>query len=160
MASKAELREQAEALGRELGVSVDTAGLNFDGLTKLVEGLQAQRPGVAPAPAQVEPPRPVEVVNTPAPVARPAVAAQPAPARPVNGADDGALGGPPPRGKRREPPKVPYYVAKGRSIVCARGSIDEYQEIKARDLGLATPEACASQLAHLIERGIVVKTGA
>jgi hypothetical protein len=159
MPSNRELKEQAEALGKELGVEVQTSGLANADLGKLVESLEAQR-GEKTAPSGLgtpspEPPGPVEVVNKPGP--RPP--SPPVRVARIDGADDGSLGGPPkPKGKRREPPTFPYYVAKGHSLVCAKGSIDQYEEIRVRDIGLASPEANAKHLAHLIERGIVVKT--
>lgn len=53
MASNRELKAEAEALGEELGVSVETKGLGNAALTELVEGLREQ--ASEPVPVQSEP---------------------------------------------------------------------------------------------------------
>lgn len=153
MASNQELRDRIEALGRELGAPVEHRGLNNQALADLVAKLEAQRPATVPE-ASGPPGGPVEVENVPpAAIAPPAVAPRP----PVDGAD-GSLGGTPlPRPKT---PRVPFYVAPGKSIVCSRGVIDSLREVRARDLSAsgADDEMGRAALEELVKKGFVVKT--
>jgi len=144
MASNRELSEQAEALGKELGISVDTKGLNNQALTELVAHLEKR----ADAAAQKPPEAPK------APPAAPATETSPKPARPpIDGASDGSKGGPPPKAPpKATKSKAPYVVAKGKALTCRRGVLGPGDEIKVSDVSDGQ-----AGLERLVKSGHVVK---
>jgi hypothetical protein len=159
MASNRELSEQADALGKELGLSVDTKGLNNQALTELVANLEKRRSAAAkssPAPGivagELQPGE--ELKPSPAPAAAaPPPPPEKSPRPPIDGASDGSKGGPPPKVQPKGvKPKAPYVVAKGRSLTCRRGVLGPGEEIKASDV--ANGQA---QIDHLVKSGYVVK---
>ncbi|HET9954170.1 MAG TPA: hypothetical protein VFQ61_06690 [Polyangiaceae bacterium] len=115
MATNRELIDQAEALGKKLGEPVQTQGLSSSALQDLVTDLQKRvdqaaqlRPLANEPPKSREPNKPND---------------QPTTAERNAGQQAG------------EQPKSPYLVAKGRSVIGARGVIDEGKEITPEDVG-------------------------
>ena len=70
----------------------------------------------------------------------------------VDGASDGAEGGPPAESKKDKGPRYPYAVATGRSITSLVGILDAGDEVKAEHLS-----GGKETLEHLVKRGVVVK---
>ena len=74
----------------------------------------------------------------------------------VDGAGDGAVGGPPvPRKAKRQPPNVPYYVAPGKSTMVRATVVGPLTPVKASDF-----ERGQTDLDYLVARGVVIRTGA
>jgi hypothetical protein len=84
----------------------------------------------------------------------PKPAKSPKPARPpIDGASDGAEGGPPPRTPPAQPvSRAPYTVAPGVSLTSPRGVLSPGDEIRPSDVSDG-----AKQLDYLASRGLVVK---
>jgi hypothetical protein len=153
MASNKELTEQALALASELGVTVQTDGLKNEGLVALVASLAEQKAArpAAPPPAAAPP------AGEAPPVAAPPAEGTRAP---IDGAADpnagGLLGGPPPAAPQAPPTTAfEYAVAPGCSIACARGLLNEGDEIRASDVGGGD-----ERLAELVASGHVAKAAA
>lgn len=129
MASNKELTEQADSLGKELGLAVKADGLNNAGLTALVADLQAQK-------AKRDAPPP------------PAADAAVADATPSLTASESAEDPPPTFDGAADPTapvhvveaapqveiKFPYQVAPGLSISCKIGIVDAGEEMRAEYL--------------------------
>jgi hypothetical protein len=143
MASNRELSESAEALGKELGIDVDTKGLNHQSLMDLVAGLERRKAAGKAPPLTAPSAKPPEAPAAPEKPARP----------PIDGASDGSAGGPPPK-PTPKPVKTgaPYSVAPGRSLVCRRGVLASGEEIFPSDVG-----GGKEQLEQLVQSGHVVK---
>ena len=77
----------------------------------------------------------------------------------IDGADDGALGGPPKPPQSVPSPKARYSVAKGKSVVAAGGIINQLQEITAKDLVQTDKDVSRGQesLDQLVAKGYVDK---
>jgi hypothetical protein len=99
-----QLIDQAEQLGKQLRVQVDTQSLNTQQLQDLVTDLQRRVSGDQPKGRAPNKPND-----------------QPSPADAAGGAT-GAAG------------PAPYKVAPGKSLITQRGILDENQEIRAEDV--------------------------
>lgn len=137
MPSNRELKEEAEALGRELGVSVETDNLSNSKLKDLVESLYAQLDAKG---AQAEP----ESEAEPEPESEP----EPEPKKP----EPATAPVPPaaPSAGRR------YIVAPRHSIVGSRGVRGPGKEVLASDFG-NDDAAARAWLDELVTRGVLVK---
>lgn len=124
MATNRELRETAEALAQEVGVSVSVDGLGRKKLEELIESLEARK-----APPPEEPSAP-EVSDEPGATEQSAV---------VGALIDGFVQksppeDPPPQAQPSGPAR--YVVAPGVSFCCSkRGTIAPGQTITAADFG-------------------------
>lgn len=139
MPSNKELTEEALALGKTLGVRVETQGLNNNGLTDLVARLKADRDKPT---APTEPP--------PAPNTQP----KPDAPTPVNGATDDTAGGPPAPKPKKSKRKYEYQIAEGRSLTCNAGILGPGSEVLAKFFG----ETAQEDLLRLVKIGCVVHT--
>ncbi len=77
--------------------------------------------------------------------------------QPVDGADDGTLGGPPPRAataQRSPQSRYDYSVAPGKSITSPRGVLGEGTEVFVADFSDGQ-----KQVDYLVQRGILVRGG-
>jgi len=163
MPSNRELKREAEALGEELGVSVDTAGLNNAKLVDLVSELKAKR-GDAPVEShEPEQPRVSSLTRAASRPAEPEPFEEPEPSapepqtepdppapEPVNGAPE--MGGPPDPKPAAPALKYPYTVAQGKACTSLRGILGPGQQ--------ANPEYFSGgqrTLDQLVDKGIVIK---
>lgn len=158
--TRAELQTEAESLASVLGRTVEP-GLSRSKLEALIAELKAETPTLK---ATEEEPKAAPVVGeVPAETLEWLKSADPAPEPkafkppPAKALVDGAAvppGGPPKKSTKREPPKVPHYVAPGRATQVGTKIATGYTPVKASDFvdGQAA-------LDDLVRRGIVIKTG-
>ena len=176
-------KDEVESLARELGVDVNTRGMNDAQLNEMATSLRARRDagnantanvpndprtGGARVATTRDPARSTEVdpaagYNTDKPLGGTRTGDQPDAGPPpnapltVDGANDGALGGPP-----QNQPEVKmnydFQVAPGKSITSQRGIIDAGQEVKATDFVLNEKDAGEGQkrLDALVAQGVVL----
>jgi hypothetical protein len=178
MATNRELIEQARALAEQLGAPVETQGLNNAKLTALVESLHqrlsAQEVHMPAVRAAQEAPEvqantaktsDIESFTNPdAGYAPPSEKAEPIYVDPVtlspieehvnDPSNEDLLRG----GKVSAVASVGKYqftVAKGKSLVCRRGILPEFTQIKLSDLG-GDEDARSENMHHLIDIGCVL----
>jgi hypothetical protein len=143
MASNKELTEQAEALGKSLGVEVQTDGINNKRLEDLVAELTAKKESAASAAAAA-------TVHKPLPRHAPVTGV-----RPFDGASENQLGGPPK--PQPEPPRqFECQVAKGRVITCLRGQLKAGDEVRPEFLSSDEGVGKAT-MRDLIAKGCLVE---
>lgn len=137
MANNRELADQANQLGKRLGVPVNTEGLSSNALQTLVNDLQAQ------ADQQVNAATSNTVIGDPRPRSR----------EPNKPNDQPSLAERIDADRRSgEAQRGQYTVAPGRSVISGqRGSLDAGQEIRVEDVG--GQEA----LDRLVQKGVVVR---
>jgi hypothetical protein len=141
MATKAEMREEIEALALAKDVAIDVDyldRLNVAQLQAVLESLATESM--------------VEVAAESAPEAAPELGPlNSPPVAAVNGADDGSLGGPPVPGNRRY--RHPYTVAEGCSATTQkRGTKAAFDRVRASDFA-----GGQAQLDELVASGHVAK---
>lgn len=141
MASKAELAAQASEIALALGETIETAGLNHEALTALVEELTGRQTAKANENA------PEDAGGRTAGD----VSAKPKPPV-VDGSEDDSLGGRPRPGEAPVP-RFPYSVAEGKTVSGTRkGTLGAFQRIRAADL-----HDGEEGLARLVASGHVVQ---
>jgi hypothetical protein len=151
--TRKDLVAEVEALANDLGQEVTTDRLNNAALTELAQQLRAKleestRPHARPP--EPPPARPGDQVMAPPPVVHDPVR----PHKPVDGAA-AAEGGPPRREQRAPaPPKAPYYVAPGKSIIANGRVVSPMREVRASDF-----RGGQNDLDYLVMKGAVVRTG-
>jgi hypothetical protein len=139
-----ELTEQAASLAVELGIEVETKGLNNAALADLVADLQ-KRLGRSPVAAASE----ASVADRQAPPT-PEKPARP----PVDGARSASEAGGPPEPPKAPAPKVrhPYQVAPGKALTTMRGVLGPGDEMRPTDCS-----GGVEQLDHLVAKGYLLK---
>jgi len=136
MATNRELKAEALALGKQLGVEVDVERKNNAQLTELVEGLRARA-------LAAEEPEAGEVAEQ-APASEPPVTSAPA-------AEEAA---PAPPAALQATPKPPVYqIAPGKALTSLRGILGPGERVSARDFAGGQPN-----LDELVAKGHVVKS--
>lgn len=165
MKTRKELIAEVEELARELGEEISTDRMNNAALVELVATLRArleertQPPappvdGAQPAPAREAAP-PVRTVQPDQARPPPPIVHDVAPVRQVvDGAADAAAGGQPaPAAEPPKPPRAPYYVAAGRSIVASGRVLGPFKPVKSTDL-----PGGQKDLDYFVLKGAVVRS--
>lgn len=135
--TRRELVAEAQDLGRELGVEVETDRKNHAALTALVAELRAALDGQEETvPTEPPPPEPAPQVNTPWPVV---VQSQPSQSVPL--------------AEPESNPRAPYYVAPGHSTVVNGRVVGPGKAVSKYDF-----ERGQADLDYLVERGVVIKS--
>lgn len=159
MKTRKELIAEVEELARDLGEEVSTDRMNNAALGELAASLRARleartQPAAPPLPGAQPAPAPERTEDEQTPPSRLVAPADPPKPPRVDGSADAAEGGPPPpKVEQPKPPRAPYYVAAGRSIVANGRVLGPFKPVKASDF-----PGGQKDLDYFVMRGAVVRS--